>query len=262
MKNISPQAFVDSKAQIGEDVTIMPFAYIEGDVVIGDGCRIFPFVSVMDGTRMGRCNTVHQGTVLAAVPQDFDFQGENTELVIGDDNIIRENVVINRATHAGGQTVIGRHNFIMEGVHISHDVKLHNSVVIGYGSKIAGCCDIHSGAILSSNVIANPCVRVGRAAMVQSGCRFSHDIPPYIVATHNPIEYGGVNSTVLTNAGIDIKVQKHIANAYRLVFNGKTSLFDAINQIKEQVPDGKEIRNIIKFLEESTLGIINKQELG
>lgn len=262
MKNISPQAFVDPKAQIGEDVSIMPFAYIEGDVVIGDGCRIFPFVSVMNGTRMGKRNMVHQGTVLAAVPQDFDFRGEDTELVIGDDNIIRENVVINRATHSTGQTVIGHRNFIMEGVHISHDTQLKNSVVIGYGTKIAGNCDIHSGAILSSNVVANPGVRVGRAAMIQSGCRFSYDVPPYIVATHNPIEYGGVNSTILTNAGIDIKVQNHIANAYRLVFNGKTSLFDAINQIKEQVPDSKEIRNIIQFLEESKLGIIDKQELG
>lgn len=262
MNQISPQAYVDPKAQIGDNVAIMPFAYIEGDVVIGDGCRIFPFVSIMNGTRMGRNNVIHQGTVVAAVPQDFEFNGEDTTLEIGESNIIRENVVINRATHADGRTIIGNRNFIMEGVHISHDTHIHNGVVLGYGSKIAGTCDIESGAILSSNVIANPNVRVGRCAMVQSGCRFSADVPPYIVATHNPIEYGGVNSTILTNALIDLKTQNHIANAYRLVFNGKTSLFEAIRQIKDQIPDSKEIRRIIQFLEESKLGIIGKENIG
>ena len=259
-KNIHPQAYVDPAARIGEGVTIMPFAYIEGDVVIGDGCTIYPFVSIMNGTRMGCNNTIHQGTVLAAVPQDFDFTGETSELVIGDANIIRENVVVNRATHSGDRTVIGNNNFIMEGVHISHDTRIGNYAVIGYGTKIAGCCDIHSHAILSSNVIANPGVRVGRCAMVQSGCRFSRDVPPYIVAQHNPIEYGGVNSTILTNAGIDIKIQNHIANAYRLVFHGKTSLEDGIKQIIEQVPASREIDNIVEFLKSTVIGVISKDD--
>ena len=256
--NISPQAHIDPAARIGEGCTIYPFAYIEGDVVIGDNCTIYPFASVMAGTRMGAGNIVHQGTVLGALPQDFEFRGDKTELIIGDRNIIRENVVINRATFATGKTVIGNGNFIMEGVHISHDTKVHDNCVLGYGSKVAGDIEIHDYAILSSNVVANPGVRVGRCAMVQSGCRFSKDVPPYIVATHNPIEYGGVNSTILTNAGVDEKIQHHIAQAYRLVFNGKTSLFDAINQIIDQVPGSKEIDRIIKFLREAQNGIISK----
>lgn len=255
---ISPQAFVDASAKIGNDVTIYPFAYIEGDVEIGDGCVIYPCASVMAGTRMGKNNKVFQGTVLGAMPQDFDFKGEKTELIVGDNNIIRENVVVNLATHTGGQTVIGNSNFIMEGVHISHDTHICNYCVIGYGTKIAGSCEIQDYAILSSNVIANPGVRVGRSAMVQSGCRFSLDVPPYIVATHNPIEYGGVNSMVLTNAGIELKIQNHIANAYRLVFHGKTSLFDGISQVIDQVPQGKEIDNIVEFLKTTKIGIINK----
>lgn len=258
--NISPQAYIDRAAKIGNDVTIMPFAYIEGDVVIGDGCKIYPFVSVMNGTRMGKNNIVHQGTVLGALPQDFDFTGEDSELIIGDKNIIRENVVINRATHVGCKTVIGDANFIMEGVHISHDVHIYNGVVIGYGTKIAGCCEIFDNAILSSNVIANPNARVGSCAMIQSGCRFSYDVPPYIVASHNPIEYSGVNSTILSNAGIDMKIQNHIANAYRLVFHGKTSLFDGINQVVDQVPMGAEINNIVDFLRNTKIGVISKND--
>lgn len=261
-KNIHPQAFVDAAAKIGDNVTIMPFAYVEGDVVIGDGCTIYPYVSIMNGTRMGKNNTIFQGTVLAAIPQDFDFTGEESELLIGDNNVIRENVVVNRATHAGDKTIIGNNNFIMEGVHISHDTCIYNYAVIGYGTKIAGCCKIQDHAILSSNVIANPGVRVGRCAMVQSGCRFSLDVPPYIVAQHNPIEYGGVNSTILTNAGIDIKIQNHIANAYRLVFHGKTSLEDGIKQIEEQVPPSAEIDNIIKFLKTTEIGVISKSDFS
>lgn len=255
---ISPQAFVDPSAKIGNDVTIYPFAYIEGDVVIGDHCVIYPYVSIMAGTRMGENNTIYQGTVLGAVPQDFNFKGDKTTLVIGNGNTIRENVVINLATFADGETTIGDNNFIMEGVHISHDAKISNYSVIGYGSKIAGCCEIHDAAILSSNVIVNPGARVGKSAMVQSGCRFSYDVPPYIVASGTPISYSGVNSSILNNAGIEEKIQKHIAQAYRLVFNGKVSLFDAINQVKEQVPVGTEIDEIIRFLESSKIGVITK----
>lgn len=255
---ISPQAFIDPAAKIGDNVTVYPFAYIEGNVEIGDGCTIYPFTSIMNGTRMGKNNTVHQGTVLAALPQDFDFTGDITELVIGDNNVIRENAVINRATFASGKTCIGNNNFIMEGVHISHDTIIHDYCVIGYGTKIAGCCDIQDNAILSSNVIANPNVRVGRSAMVQSGCRFSKDIPPYIVAGKYPIEYTGVNATILTNAGIKDKVQNDIAQAYRLIFNGMTSLFDALKQVEDQVDDSDEIQNIKNFITESKLGLIGK----
>lgn len=115
---ISPKAEVSPKAKIGDGCKIFPFVYIEDDVVIGDNCVIFPFVSILNGTRMGSGNKVHQGSVLAALPQDFNFVGEKSELVMGDNNIVRENVVINRATHRGGKTIIGSNNFLMEGAHI------------------------------------------------------------------------------------------------------------------------------------------------
>ncbi|MCK9159811.1 MAG: acyl-ACP--UDP-N-acetylglucosamine O-acyltransferase [Bacteroidaceae bacterium] len=255
---ISPQAVVDPSVKIGNNVKIYPFAYIEKDVVIGDNCIIYPYVSIMEGTTIGAYNYVHQNTVLGAFPQDFDFKGEKTELVIGDHNIIRENVVINRATHKGHKTIIGNYNVLMEGVHISHGTIVGNDCVLGYGTKVAGNCEIHDHAILSSNVIANPRVRIGKGAVVQSGCRFSKDIPPYIVASHNPICYDGINSTILSRLEIDEKVQKHIANAYRLIFHGMTSTFDATQQVKEQVQSSPQIQDIIDFVNSSSLGIICK----
>lgn len=255
---ISPKAEVSPKAKIGDNCKIFPFVYIEDDVVIGDGCIIFPFVSILNGTRMGGHNKIHQGAVIGALPQDFDFRGEKSECIIGDNNIIRENVVINRATHSGCQTVIGHDNFLMEGAHISHDTKVGDQCVFGYGTKIAGDCEIGNGVIFSSSVIENAGTRVGEGAMVQAGTTFSKDIPPYIIAGGVPVGYGGVNMTMCRAYGIDEKVLKHIANAYRLVFHGQTSLFDAVMQIKDQVPDSQEIRNIIAFLDSTQKGIITK----
>ena len=250
-------AYISPKARIGKNCKIFPFVYIEDDVEIGDGCIIFPFVSILDGTRMGSKNKVHQGSVIGALPQDFEFRGEKSELIIGDNNIIRENVVINRATHTGGQTVIGNDNVLMEGAHISHDTKVGDRCVFGYGTKIAGDCEIGNAVIFSSSVIMNAKARVGRGSMIQAGCAFSKDVPPYIICNKHG-EYSGVNAFMAKKYGTDEKVIKHIANAYRLVFHGNTSLFDAVNQIKDQVPDSPEIRNIVAFMESTKLGVIGK----
>ncbi len=254
---ISDKAVVSPKAKIGEGCKIFPFVYIEDDVEIGDNCVIFPFVSVLNGTRMGNGNKIHQGTVLAALPQDFAFKGDCTQVVIGNDNIIRENVVINRATHGCGQTVIGNGNFLMEGVHVSHDTKIGDKNVFGYGTKIAGDCVIGNQTIFSSSVIENAGTRVGDMAMIQAGTTFSKDVPPYIVAGGTPVGYGGPNNRIMELNNVGEKQREHVANAYRLVFHGQVNVFDALLQIKEQVPDGPEIQNIRTFIKGTKKGIIS-----
>lgn len=255
---ISDKAVISPKATIGSGVTIYPFVYIEDDVVIGDDCIVCPFVSIMRGSVLGKKNNVHQGTVIGAVPQDFNYRGDITRVEIGDGNVIRENVVISRATFKEGVTRIGNGNFIMEGVHISHDTKVGDRCVLGYGTKIAGDCEFYNGVILSSNVIVNQGVRVGTASMISCGTNIDKDVPPYIVARGIPVGYGGLNSQILSSHGVDEKTRKHIANAYRLIFHGKTSVFDAVTQVEEQVPDGEEVRNIVSFIRATTLGIISK----
>ena len=262
MNNISDRAVVSPKAKIGNNVKIFPFVFIEDYVEIGDNCVIFPFVSILNGTKLGKNNKVHQGTVIGALPQDFDFRGERSLVEIGDDNVIRENVIINRATHEGCKTVIGNGNFLMESVHVSHDTKIGDHNVFGYGTKIAGNCEIGNGVIFSSSVIENAGTRVGDLAMLQAGTRFSHDVPTFAIAGGNPIEYTGPNNPMMTTWHIDEKVQKHVANAYRLLFHGKNSTFDATLQIQQQVPDGKEIQKIVQFLQTTQAGIITKDVLG
>lgn len=257
MNTISPLAFVSPEAKIGEGVTIHPFAYIDKNVEIGNNCTIMPYASVLSGTRMGDENQVFQGAVLGATPQDFSYHGGDTILEIGNNNVFRENVIISRSSSTKGKTVIGHDNFIMEGVHICHDCMIADHCVLGIGSVVAGNCIIDSHVIFSSKVSMFQDTHVGSWSMVQGGCRFKKDIPPYIITTSNPTRYYGVNITVLNHYNFPEKVIEHIAHAYELIFHAKVSTEDALHRVEEEVPMSDEIENIITFIRNSQKGIIN-----
>ena len=253
---ISPKAEVSPKAKIGDNCKIYPFAYIEDDVVIGDNCIIYPFVSIMNGTRMGNNNKVFQAAVIAALPQDFNYTGEESEVVIGDNNTIRENVVINRGTHKGGKTVLGNNNFLMEGAHISHDTVIGNGCVFGYGTKIAGDCVIGNGVIYSTSVVENAKTRVGDLAMIQAGTTFSKDIPPYIIAGREPIAFSGINIIGLRRRGFANEVIENIHNAYRIIYQSGLNTTEALKKIEDEFEKSPEIDYIVNFIRNSERGII------
>ena len=156
---ISKLAHVDPSAKIAEDVTIHAFAYIDKDVEIGPGCEIMPYASIVRGTRMGANNKVYQGAIVGADPQDFRWKGERTFCYIGDNNIIREQVIINRGITGEGGTRIGDNCFIMAESHVGHDTHIKGSCVLGNGVTVAGDAVIDEFVILSSNAI----VQIGRA---------------------------------------------------------------------------------------------------
>lgn len=253
---ISPLAYIDSEAKIGKNVTIHPFAYIDKNVEIGEGCEIMPHASIMSGARIGKNNRIFNGAVIAAEPQDFKYDGGQSLTIIGDNNVIRENVVINRSSSTDGSTRIGNGNFLHEGVHISHDTVVGDDCVLGYGSKVSGHCLIEDHVIFGGNVLVSQDCRVGRWSMTQTGCRFRKDVPPYIVAAQEPTTYYGVNSYILSHEGMSEKVIKHISHAYRIIYQGNASLFDALLMIKDQVPMSEEIEHIIEFVEASRLGLV------
>lgn len=254
---ISPLAFIDPEAKLGKNVTVQPFAYIEKGVEIGDDCVIMAYASVLKGTRMGKGNKIHHHAVLGAEPQDFHHTGEDSELIIGDNNHIRENVVISRATFSGNATKIGDGNFLMDKVHICHDVQIGSNCVVGIATTIAGECVLDDCAILSGNVILHQYSRIGSWTLVQSGCRISKDVPPYAIMSGNPVSYHGVNAVVLTqHKNTSERVLRHIANAYRLIYQGNFSLDDAVQKIIDQVPMSEEIENIVKFVKGSERGIV------
>ncbi len=255
---ISTLAYVNPEAKIGKNATIHPFAYIDKDVVIGDDCVIMPYVSIMAGTRMGKGNKVFQHAVLGAEPQEMNYNGEDTLLIIGDNNHIRENVVIARSIYSDGRaTTIGNDNFLMDKAHLCHDVKIGNHCVVGISSTLAGECTLDDCAILSGNVVLYQHSHVGSWSLIQGGTRISKDVPPYVMIAGNPPTYRGVNATVLMkHHDVEEKTLRHIVNAYRLVYQGNFSLHDALGKIEAQVPMGPEIQHILDFCKASKHGIV------
>lgn len=254
---ISPLAYIDPEAKIGNNVTVYPFAYIDKNVEIGDNCTIMSYTSILSGTRMGTGNNVYQGAIIGATPQDFKFKGEDTLLLIGNNNTIREKVIINRGTNNSNSTIVGNDNFLLEGVHLAHDTHIGSNCVLGNGAKTAGYCVVDDNALLGSGVIVKHACRVGGWSLVRDGCRVNKDLPPYIVAAHNPITYYGINAVILAKRGnFQEEVVDDIAKAYRQIYQSGTSLENALRRVEELVTMRPEIKYILDFIKGSDKGII------
>lgn len=253
---ISPLAYIHPEAKIGENVEIAPFVFIDKNVIIGDNNKIMPHVSIMYGARIGNGNTIFPGAVISAVPQDLKFKGEETTAEIGDNNLIRENVTINRGTAAKGKTVIGNNNLLMEGVHVAHDAIVGNNCIIGNSTKMAGEVIIDDNAIISAAILMHQFCHVGSYVMIQGGTRFGKDVPPYIIAARDPCTYCGINIVGLRRHGFSNELIENIHNTYRLIYQGGLNVSDALIKVKEEIPMSKEIEYIINFFEKSERGVI------
>ncbi len=248
MFNISPLAFVHPDAKIGDNVTIMAFAFVDGNVEIGEGCVIGPHVSIRSGARIGKNNKFYDGCVISASPQDFRWKGEDSYVEIGDNNVIREHVIINRSIHEGKSTMIGSNSFIMAQSHIGHDTMVGNYVVIGNAAKIAGACRIGDYTILSSNALVHENCDVAEWVLIKGGCRVNNNVPPFCIMAHNPIEYFGVNAYILRKGKFKEEIIDDIAKCYRHIYQSQTSLFNAVKRIEVDI-DPSDIRDAItKFI--------------
>lgn len=253
---ISPLAYIHPDAQIGNNAEIGPFVYIDKNVIIGDDNLIMPNANILYGTRIGNGNRIFPGAVIGAVPQDLKFRGEETTAEIGNNNTIRENVTINRGTAAKGRTVVGSNNLLMEGVHVAHDATIGNGCIIGNSTKFAGEIVIDDNSIISASVLMHQFCRVGGYGMIQGGCRFSKDIPPYIIAGRDPIAYCGINIVGLRRRGFSNELIENIHNAYRIIYNSGKNVAEALEQVRRDIPKSPEIEYIISFIENSERGII------
>ncbi len=254
---ISDKAHIDPSAKIGENVTIHPFAYIDKDVEIGDNTVIMPFASIIRGTRLGKNCKVFQGAIVGADPQDFRWKGGFTYCYIGDNVVIRENVIINRGINPEGGTRIGSNSFLMANSHVGHDSHLKGRDVIGNNVSIAGDVEIGECSILSSSVVIHENSRVGDWVLIKGGCRITGNVPPYCIMAHNPTSYFGVNATVLRKKdGINEDRIDDIAKCYRHIYQTGTSVFNAIKRIEADVEDTPERNNIVDFIRECNLRIV------
>ena len=193
MNQISPLAFVHPEAKLGDNNIIGPFCYIDKNTVIGNNNIFQNSVTINYGARIGNNNEIFPGTSISTKPQDLKFNGEDTLCIIGNKNSIRENVTISRGTASKGKTVVGDGNLLMENMHLAHDCILGSHCIIGNSTKFAGEVSIDDNAIISATVLCHQFCHIGGYVMIQGGCRFSLDIPPYVIAGKEPTRYAGDN---------------------------------------------------------------------
>ncbi len=255
MNQISPLAYVHPEAILGNNNIIGPFCYIDRDTVIGDNNVLQNSVTINVGARIGNGNEIFPGASLSTKPQDLKFKGETTTCQIGDGNSIRENVTISRGTASKGKTIVGNNNLLMENMHIAHDCVVGNNCIVGNSTKFAGEVTIDDNAIISATVLTHQFCKIGSYVMIQGGCRFSQDIPPYIIAGKEPTKYCGINLVGLRRRGFSNELIDSIHEAYRLLYS-KGVLKEGIEEIKKNLQITPEIQYIIDFVESSKRGII------
>lgn len=255
MNQISPLAYVHPEAKLGDNNIIGPFCYIDKDTVLGDNNVLQNSVTINVGARIGNGNEIFPGASISTKPQDLKFRGEVTTCEVGDNNSIRENVTISRGTASKGKTVVGSNNLLMENMHVAHDCELGSGLIIGNSTKFAGEVVVDDNAIVSAAVLCHQFCRIGGYVMIQGGCRFSLDIPPYVIAGKEPTRYAGLNLVGLRRRGFSNELIQHIHEAYRLLYS-KGVLKEGILEIKNNLQITPEIQYIIDFVESSKRGII------
>lgn len=255
MNQISPMAFVHPEARLGDNNVIGPFCYIDRNTVLGDNNVLQNSVTIHGGARIGNGNEFFPGASISTKPQDLKYKGEETLCEIGDNNSVRENVTISRGTASKGTTVVGNNNLLMENMHVAHDCVLGSNIIVGNSTKFAGEVEVDDNAIISAVVLSHQFCRVGGYVMIQGGCRFSMDIPPYIIAGKEPTRYAGINIVGLRRRGFSNDLIELIHNAYRIIYGNGTRA-ENLQRVRSELQVTKEIQYILDFIEKSKRGII------
>lgn len=248
---IHPSASVDPAARLGANVRVGPFTSIGPEVEIGEGCVIGGHCSITGPARIGRDNRIVGHAAIGGDPQDKKFKGERTELVIGDRNIIREFVTINRGTGAGGGcTRIGDDNWLLAYTHIAHDCVVGNHCVFSNNATLAGHVEIGDHVILSGFVGIHQFCRIGAHAFIGMGAFVNGDVPPFVMVAQEG--YGrprGINSEGLKRRGFNAERISAIKRAYRALYVAGSSLDEARGKLGELAGESDDVRALLDFIE-------------
>jgi UDP-N-acetylglucosamine acyltransferase len=252
---IHPTAVVDPGARIGVGVQIGPYAVIGADVELGDGCRIGPHVVIDGRVRMGRGNRVFPGACIGLEPQDLKYSGDPTEVVIGNDNTIRECVTINRATAGQERTELGNGNLLMAYSHIGHNCVLGDRIVIANGVAVAGHVVIGDRAVIGGVLGIHQFVHIGAMAMVGGMSRIDRDVPPFTMVEGHPGRLRGLNKLGLRRSGLadrdDGAQLRQLQELWTLLYRSDRVLADALTTARGfELLEAGEL--LVSFLEAST----------
>ena len=249
---IHPSASIDPAARLAEGVRVGPFTSIGAEVEIGEGTVIGAHCSLIGPTRIGRDNHIVGHVAIGGDPQDKKFNGERTELVIGDRNTIHEFTTLNRGTGEDGCTRIGNDNWLLAYTHIAHDCVVGNHCVFSNNATLAGHVQIGDWAILSGFAGVHQFCRIGAHAFLGMGVLISGDVPPYtMVAGDAQGRPRGINSEGLKRRGFDAERIGAIKRAYRTLYVAGLPLAEARQQLAEQARESDDVRALLDFIDSS-----------
>jgi UDP-N-acetylglucosamine acyltransferase len=247
---------IHPEAKIGNNVTVEAFSTISADVVIGDGTWIGPNVTIMDGARIGKNCKIFPGAVISGIPQDLKFKGEKTTAEIGDNTIIRECVTLNRGTSAKGKTVVGSNSMLMAYVHVAHDCIIGDYCILVNSVGLAGEVEVGDFAIIGGMTAVLQFCRIGTHSMVGGASRVRKDVPPYIRASREPLQYVGVNVIGLRRRRFSGDTINSVQDIMKVLFQKGLNTSQAIEKILNDFPQSNELETIVDFVKNSTRGII------
>lgn len=254
---IHPTAIIDPKADIASDVTIGPYSIIGPDVSIGSGTWVGPHVVINGPTKIGKNNQFFQFASIGEMPQDKKFQGEETYLEIGDNNIFRESCTINRGTAQGGShTKIGNGNLFMAYVHIAHDCIVGNEIIFANNASLSGHVIVDDYAILSGFCAVRQFTYIGAYSFVAGGTMIVKDVLPYIIVSGDPAEPFGLNSVGLQRRGFSAETVSGLKQAYKIIYRQGLNVKDAVIALQEHVKSCPETNLFIQGIERAERGIV------
>jgi UDP-N-acetylglucosamine acyltransferase len=256
MSKVHPTAIVDPRAELDRNVEVGAYCVIGAGVKIGNGSKLHPHAVIQGRTSMGEANVVFPFASVGSAPQDLKYKGEPSELLIGNRNTIREYVSLNPGTTGGGMvTRIGDQNLLMMYCHIAHDCIVGDRNVIANGATLGGHVIIEDNVIVGGLVGIHQFVRIGTGAILGAGSMVSKDVPPYCNATGDRAKLHGLNIEGLRRRGFDKATIAAIRKAYRIAFQSRLRIEDALNRIRHDIPAIPEIEKFIAFIAGSQRGV-------
>jgi UDP-N-acetylglucosamine acyltransferase len=256
--SIHPTAIVDSKSKIHPSCEIGPYCVIGPDVKLGKGCRLVSHVAIEGPTKIGVDNRVFPFTSIGMAPQDITYAGEPTRLEIGDHNVIREFVTINRGTvKGGGCTRIGDHNLIMAYTHIAHDCQVGSHIIMANAATLGGHVTVGDWATVGALCPVHHFVRIGTHAFIGGGTTITRDVLPFSkTSAERGTRSYGVNAVGLERRGFTKERIRRIHHAYRVLLASKLNTSQAIEKLKAESDIGEDVEMLIHFIEASERGVI------
>ncbi len=252
---IHPTAIVDKKAELHESVDVGPYCIIEDRVTIGKNTRLLAHVVVQGRTTIGEGCTISPFSSLGGPPQDISYQAEDTSLVIGDNNTIKEYVTMNRGTvHGGGVTKVGNRNFIMAYAHIAHDCIVGNNIIMANCATLAGHVEVADSVIFAGLCAVHQFCRIGNQAFISGLTGVPKDVPPFMIAAGSRAKLYGLNVVGLERHNFSREEISKLKKAYRILFRSALPLTESLKIIQEEL-EGEHIAELVDFIRASKRGI-------